>query len=176
MTGRFWVSAFAMLLLIFMTDFVKIALATDNVRWSEKPSKLDIEPIVTVGSVLGAVMVAEAGALLHIGIRWFGLSQMEGVTNSYSFAVLFFLAVFSLLSAREESHFWHSKPSKVLSFALMADALVAVGVCIVGIPGLVRLTWTTVMVIVSYTCLFSLVINDFIKVLLFRYVKRLVRH
>lgn len=176
LTGQFWVSAFAMLLLIFMTDFVKIALATDNVQGSEKPSKLDIGPIVTVGSVLGAVMVVEAGALLYIGINWFGLSQMEGVTNSYSFAVLFFLAVFSLLSAREESHFWHSKPSKVLSFALMADALVAVGVCIVGIPGLVRLTWTTVMVIVSYTCLFSLVINDFIKVLLFRYVKRLVCH
>src|ERR1039458_766421 len=36
-TGKFVVSAFAMLLLVFMTDFAKISLATDNVRPSKKP-------------------------------------------------------------------------------------------------------------------------------------------
>ena len=36
-TGEFVVSAFAMLLLVFMTDFAKISLATDHVRSSKRP-------------------------------------------------------------------------------------------------------------------------------------------
>ncbi len=39
-TGKFVVSAFAMLLLVFMTDFAKIALATDHVQPSKKPETL----------------------------------------------------------------------------------------------------------------------------------------
>ena len=35
-TGKFVVSAFAILLLTFLTDFAKIALANDNVRPSRK--------------------------------------------------------------------------------------------------------------------------------------------
>jgi hypothetical protein len=41
-TGKFVVSAFAMLLLVFMTDFAKIALATDHVRLSKKPETWNI--------------------------------------------------------------------------------------------------------------------------------------
>ena len=41
LTGKFVVSAFAMLLLVFMTDFAKIALATDEVRWSQKAGDLE---------------------------------------------------------------------------------------------------------------------------------------
>ena len=40
-TGKFVVSAFAMLLLVFMTDFAKISLATDNVRPSEETRILE---------------------------------------------------------------------------------------------------------------------------------------
>ena len=46
-TGKFVVSAFAMLLLIFMTDFAKIALATDHVRPSRKPETWNIGGFVT---------------------------------------------------------------------------------------------------------------------------------
>jgi magnesium-transporting ATPase (P-type) len=42
-TGKFVISAFAMLLLTFMTDFAKISLATDNVRPSKKPETWNIE-------------------------------------------------------------------------------------------------------------------------------------
>ena len=40
-TGQFVVSAFAMLLLTFMTDFAKITLATDNVRSVQKAGDLE---------------------------------------------------------------------------------------------------------------------------------------
>jgi len=40
-TGKFVVSAFAMLLLVFLTDFAKISLSTDNVRPSKNPDDLE---------------------------------------------------------------------------------------------------------------------------------------
>ena len=41
-TGKFAMSAFAMLLLVFITDFAKISLATDNVRPSKQPETWNI--------------------------------------------------------------------------------------------------------------------------------------
>ena len=68
MTGKFVVSAFAMLLLVFMTDFAKIALATDAVRPSNKPETWNIGGFVLVSAVLGIAMVAET--LFALWIAW----------------------------------------------------------------------------------------------------------
>jgi H+-transporting ATPase len=65
-TGKFVMSAFAMLLLVFITDFAKISLATDRVRASRKPETWNIGPLITVSVVLGALMVAEALLVLWI--------------------------------------------------------------------------------------------------------------
>ena len=65
-TGKFVVSAFAMLLLTFMTDFAKIALSTDHVRPSKKPETWNIGGFVLASAVLGLAMVAEALLLLRI--------------------------------------------------------------------------------------------------------------
>ena len=67
-TGHFVVSAFAMLLLTFMTDFAKITLATDRVRPSRKPETWNIGGFITVSVVLGVAMVAEA--LLFLYLCW----------------------------------------------------------------------------------------------------------
>ena len=65
-TGKFVVSAFAMLL-VFMTDFAKIALATDHVRPSKKPETWNIGGFIAVSVVLGVAMLAEALLLLFVG-------------------------------------------------------------------------------------------------------------
>ena len=76
-TGKFVVSAFAMLLLTFMTDFAKISLATDHVRPSKKPETWNIGGFVTVSVVLGVAMVAETLFLLWIGWTRFGLATTD---------------------------------------------------------------------------------------------------
>src|SRR5580704_15687468 len=65
-TGKFVVSAFAMLVLTFMTDFAKITLATDRVRPSGKPETWNIGGFITVSVVLGIAMVVEALLLLYL--------------------------------------------------------------------------------------------------------------
>jgi hypothetical protein len=76
-TGKFVVSAFAMMLLRFMRDFAKLALATDHVRSSRKPETLSIGGLITVSVVLGVATVAEALLLLFVGWSRFGLSTND---------------------------------------------------------------------------------------------------
>jgi magnesium-transporting ATPase (P-type) len=106
LTGKFVVSAFAMLLLTFMTDFAKITLATDRVRPSKKPESWKIGGFVLVSVALGIAMVAET--LLFLRICWsiFGLETNDNALHTFSFLLLLYFAVFSVLSARERRPFW----------------------------------------------------------------------
>ena len=60
LTGKFVISSAEMLLLIFMTDFIKLSLSTDNERISKKPCIWEIATLTRVGVILGVAMTIEA--------------------------------------------------------------------------------------------------------------------
>jgi plasma-membrane proton-efflux P-type ATPase len=163
-TGKFVVSAFAMLLLVFMTDFAKIALATDNVRSSKSPETWNIGGYITVSIVLGVLMVVEA--LLFLWIAWsrFGLATADPALCTFCFLMMLYFAVFSVVSARERSWFWRTTPSKTLMSALGADALIGTILTLVGIPDLVALPWWQPLAIFGYAMVACLGVNDALKV------------
>ena len=174
-TGQFVVSAFAMLLLTFMTDFAKITLATDRVRPSRKPETWNIGGFITVSVVLGVAMVAEALLFLYLCWSLFALAPIGDVKDkplhTFSFLILLYFAVFSVVSARERRWFWATLPSKSLIAALTADALVGTVLAFVGLPGLAPLPWQQMLAIFGYAMVSCLVVNDAVKVIL---IKRLV--
>lgn len=168
-TGKFVVSAFAMLLLVFMTDFAKIALATDNVRWSRKPETWNIGGFIAVSVVLGVVMVAEALLLLSVGWWRFDLATNDQALYTFSFLTLLYFAVFSIVSARERRWFWASMPSRALMAALVADALAGTLLAFAGLPTLAPLPWEQVLAIFGYAMVSCLVVNDAVKVAMIRW-------
>jgi magnesium-transporting ATPase (P-type) len=170
-TGKFVVSAFAMLLLVFMTDFAKIALATDHVRPSKKPETWNIGGFTTVSVVLGVAMLAEALFLLWIGWSRFGLATNNDALYTFSFLTLLYFAAFSIVSARERRWFWATMPSKTLVAAVMADALTGTVLTFVGLPGLMPLPGWQPLAIFAYAMVSCLVVNDALKVAM---IKRLV--
>lgn len=169
LTGKFVVSAFAMLLLVFMTDFAKIALATDYVQPSKKPETWDIGGFIMVSVVLGVAMVAEALLLLWIGWSSFGLAINDNALYTFSFLMLLYFAVFSVVSARERRWFWTTMPSKTLIAALTADALAGTLMTFVGLPDLVPLPWGQTLAILGYAMISCLVMNDAIKVAMIKW-------
>jgi H+-transporting ATPase len=168
-TGKFVVSAFAMLLLTFMTDFAKIALATDHVRSSRKPETWNIGGFIMVSVVLGVAMVAETLFLLSIGWEHFGLATNNNALYTFSFLTLLYFAVFSVASARERRAFWSTMPSKSLMAALLADALTGTILTRVGLPGLMPLPWPLILLIFGYAMVSCLLVNDAVKVMMIKW-------
>ncbi len=172
-TGKFVVSAFAMLLLVFMTDFAKIALATDHVRSSGKPETWNIGGFISVSVVLGIAMVVEALFALWFAWARFGLASNDNALYTFSFLTLLYFAVLSIVSARERRWFWATLPAKTLSAALIAEVLAGTALCFVGLPGLAPLPAWQMLAIFVYAMVACLVVNDALKVTL---IRRLVPH
>jgi len=169
-TGKFVTSAFAMLLMVLLNDSAKISLATDNVRPSRNPETWKIGGFITISIVIGVAMVFESLALLGLCWNWFGLASNEGVLHTFSFLIMLDMAVFSIISFRERKSFWRSMPSKALTLALLFDTLLGTLFAIIGIPGLTPLPWWQLLVVLSYSAVMGLVINDTIKVSLIRWL------
>jgi len=168
-TGKFVVSAFAMLLLVFMTDFAKISLATDHVRPSKTPETWNIGGFITVSVVLGVAMVVETLLLLWIGWSHFGLATNNNALYTFSFLMLLYFAVFSVVSARERHWFWATLPSKTFLAAIAADALAGTILTFVGLPGLTPLPWWQTLAIFVYAMVACLVVNDTVKVAMIKW-------
>ena len=164
LTGKFVMSAFAMLLLVFITDFAKISLATDRVRPSKKPETWNIGPLITVSVVMGVLMVAEALLVLWIGWARCGLATSDHALYTFSFLTLLYFAAFSIVSARERRWFWATMPSKPVLAAVLAETLVGTVLTFVGLPGLMPLPWPQTLAIFACAMVSCLVINDAVKV------------
>ena len=163
-TGKFVISALGMVLVVFMTDFVKISLSTDRVRASRMPESWNIAPLVKLSVFIGLLMTIEALGLLAIGWHWLDLGGRPGSLQTFTFETLLFFAIFSILSIRERRAFWASRPSATLFWALVLDACVGVLIGVHGLAELQPLRLGHIAIIIGYSFVFSLIVNDLFKV------------
>ena len=168
-TGKFVMSSFAMLLLVFVTDVAKISLATDRVRSSRKPETWNIGPLITVSVVLGALMVAEALLVLWSGWSRCGLAANNNALYTFCFLTLLYFAAFSIVSARERRWFWATMPSNAVLVAVMAEVLVGTLLTRVGLPGLIPLPWSQTLAIFACAMVLCLLVNDAVKVAMIKW-------
>jgi H+-transporting ATPase len=163
LTGYFVVSALDIVLLLFVVDFVTISLSTDRVRWSRQPEKWNVTGLAKVGVLLGVFTVAELFGLLFLGLRYLGLSNDTGSLQTFAFAALFYLGMFTVLIVRERGLFWDSAPSRTLMATIIADMTLVAVLVTVGIPGMTPIPLTSLALVFSYVLVLSLVVNDRVK-------------
>ncbi len=166
--GKFVISASAMLLMIFMTDFVKISLATDRVQWAPQPARWNIRGQAKTGIVVGLAMTLEAFGLLFIGLHYFRLGADNAALSTFCFELLLFFALFSIFVVREKSHFWHSAPSRTLLFILLADMGLGIILSTFGLLGFKAIPLTQSITVIAYTAACSFIANDLLKVMISR--------
>ena len=99
----------------------------------------------------------------------FGLATNDTALYTFSFLLLLYFAVFSVVSARERRAFWATMPSKALMGALMADAFAGTFLTRVGLPGLLSLPWSETLAIFAYALVSCLVVNDAVKVAMIKW-------
>ncbi len=171
-TGQLVISALGMVLLLLMTDFVKIALATDRVRTSPVPETWNIGPRLAVGAVVGVLMLAEALATFAFGWERFGLAADGGRLESFAFLTLLCFSLASVLSARERRGFWASAPSGALAGALLGAAVGGFAIAAFGLAHLAALPPAALLVPPAGALAGTVLINDPLKIALLRVLER----
>jgi H+-transporting ATPase len=166
LTGDYVVSAFAIILYFFMTDFVKIALSTDHLKWSTKPDVWNVTGLVKVSTTLSLLVIAESLALLYVGLNIFHLTVADQSLYTFTFEILFYSAMFLIFNVRERGHFWNTRPSRTLLIAIISSMIAAIVVTTIGLPGLTPISPAVTLFVVSCSAVFSLIVNDLVKFLL----------
>jgi H+-transporting ATPase len=164
LTGRFVVSTFNMILLLFLSDYVTLSISTDRVRYSEKPEKWNTNGLVKLGISYGSLIIAESLLILYIALSFFGLESDLGKLQTFIFVWLTLSGYYTVLSIRERRHFWESNPSKWLSFALILNTLIVYVISTLGFPGLTPITSQEYLFILAYGFVTCLLLNDLAKV------------
>jgi len=168
LTGRYVVSTFDMILLLFLSDYVTLSLSTDRVRYSKKPESWDITGLVKTGVILGILMVFESLGILYIGLSYYGLLDRIDQLHTFVFNFLTFSGYFTVLSVRERRHFWESRPSRALAISIAINMAIVSLISIIGIPGLAPVDPEKLLVVISYSFVTCLLLNDLVKVFLVR--------
>jgi H+-transporting ATPase len=171
LTGNYAVSAFAIILYFFMTDFVKIALSTDHLNWSKKPDTWNVAGLVRISTILSALVIAESFALLYVALKVFHLTVADQSLHTFTFEILFYSAMFLIFNVRERGHFWNSSPSRTLLMAIILSVIAATVVTTTGLPGLTPIPLSETLLVILFSAAFSLILNDLVKFLLVKKTK-----
>ncbi len=163
LTGHFIVSAFDVVLLLFVIDFVTLSISTDNARWSKTPDTWNITGLVKSSIVLGILVVLESLAILYIGMGLLGISRDYELLKTFSFSILFYFGMMTVFVVRERGHFWYSFPSKSLFYITIIDMIAVALLVTFGFPGLKPIPITDTLVVIGMSAFFSFVVNDLIK-------------
>jgi H+-transporting ATPase len=168
LTGNYVVSAFAIILYFFLTDFVKIALSTDCLQWSPKPDTWNIGGLVKVSTILSMLVIGESFALLYVGMNTFHLTAAKETLYTFTYEILFYSAMFLIFNVRERGHFWNSKPSRTLLLAIVLSIIVSTALTTTGLPGLAPLPFGETLFTMLSSAAFSLTLNDIVKYVIVR--------
>ena len=172
LTRRFIVSAFDVVLLLFLIDFVTLSISSDNAKWSKKPDTWNISGLVKSSIILGILVVLESLATLYVGLGLLGISKNNELLKSFSFSILFYFGMFTVFVVRERGHFWNSLPGKTLLIITIADMIIVAFLLTFGFPGLTPIPITHTLVVIGMAAFFSFVVNDFVKYILLRFKQR----
>ena len=110
------------------------------------------------------MMLIETLFFLWIGWTRFDLSANPNALYTFSFLLLLYFAIFSVLSARERRWFWATMPGNALMASLIVETFTGTLLTRVGLPGLQPLPWSQTLAIFAYAMVACLVVNDTIKV------------
>ncbi|MGC8704688.1 MAG: plasma-membrane proton-efflux P-type ATPase [Athalassotoga sp.] len=163
LTGHFIVSAFDVVLLLFVIDFVTLSISTDNARWSKTPDTWNITGLVKSSIILGILVVIESLAILYIGMGPLGISKDYELLKTFSFSILFYFGMMTVFVVRERGHFWYSFPSKSLFYITIIDMIAVALLVTFGFPGLKPIPITDTLIVIGMSAFFSFVVNDFVK-------------
>ena len=163
------VTAIMIVLLALFNDAPIMAIAYDNVNYSQKPEKWNMHEVLIMATFLGIIGVISSFSIFYIGDRILHLSA--GILQSFMFLKLAIAGHLTIFVARNRGPFWSPPPGKLLFWSAVITKLLATLVVVYGLY-VSPIGWKLTGFVWLYA-LIAFVITDWIKV---RFYKLLDHH
>jgi H+-transporting ATPase len=162
------VTALMIVVLAILNDLPIMMIAYDNAPVAPKPVRWRMNRILTIASILGLLGVVSSFLLLWLAREYFHLDA--GVIQTLVFLKLAVAGHMTVYLARTgQQHFWERPlPSLTLFGTTEITQVAATMIAIYGVF-MTPVGWTIALVVWGYALVFF-VINDLIKVRLFRII------
>jgi H+-transporting ATPase len=157
------VTAIMIVLLAIFNDAPIMAIAYDNVQYSQKPEKWNMREVLRMATFLGIIGVVASFLIFYIGDRILHLSP--STLQSFIFLKLAVAGHLTIFVARNRGHFWSPKPGKLLFWSAIITKLLATLVVVYGIY-VSPIGWKLAGFVWIYA-LVAFVITDWMKVKLY---------
>ena len=162
------VTAVMIVLLALFNDAPIMAIAYDNVHYSQKPEKWNMREVLRMSTFLGIIGVIASFAIFYIGARILYLSP--GVLQSFIFLKLAIAGHLTIFVARNRGHFWSPPPGKLLFWAAVVTKVLATLVAVYGFY-ISPIGWKLAGFVWIYA-LAAFVLTDFLKVQYYKIMDR----
>jgi H+-transporting ATPase len=159
--GTFITTTSQLILLLFLTDFITISLATDKVTPSNHPEKWDIGKMTKVALAISIIVLLEMSIGLFLALNLFFLSIDQ--LRTFVFYMLMVTGVTDVLIVRERRSFWSSSPSKPLLAALFVDLAFVTTLCQIGLNEVLLPLPPVAVLVVLLVAIVMILPKDYVK-------------
>jgi len=161
------VTAVMIVLLALLNDAPIMTIAVDNVGYSNKPERWNMNVILIISTYLGVIGVVASFLLFYIGVVVFHLSVI--IIQSFIFLKLSVAASLTVYVARTKGHFWERKPAKELFLATTTTQILAVIFTVYGII-LPPMGWGLAIFVLIYAFVWF-IITDYLKYYFYKFLR-----
>ena len=154
------VTAIMIVLLALFNDAPIMAIAYDNVKYSNEPEKWNMRVVLGAGSFLGVIGVAVTFSLFYIAEHVLHLDR--SVVQTLMFLKLAVAGHLTIFMTRTRGPFWSIMPSAALFWSAVITKILATLVAVYGFY-ITPIGWELALLVWGYA-LAELVVTDFLKV------------
>ncbi len=163
LTGHKPLTPMLMVLVLFLNDFLTMAISTDRMEVSPQPNLWHTRRILLAGVALAAGRLAFSLSVFLWGHYHLGLDMRH--LQSLTFFTTIFTSQAGVYLLRERRHFWQSPPSRFLIWSSVLGVGVTTILCWSGL--LVRAIPSAVLLTVAASGLVYFFALDWVKVGIF---------
>lgn len=160
------VTAIMIVLLALFNDAPIMAIAYDNVKYSQNPEKWDMRVVLSMATFLGLIGVVSSFTIYYLGQEVLHLSP--GVLQSFIFLKLAIAGHLTIFLTRTRGPFWSIKPSAVLLWSAVFTKLLATLFAVYG-WFISPISWNLALFVWGYAIV-AFLITDFLKVRIYKLI------
>jgi H+-transporting ATPase len=163
------VTAIMIIILAFLNDIPILAIAFDNTKVDERPIRWNMAEVLTVATVLGVLGVIASFGIFYIAEEYMKLPP--AMVQSFIFLKLAIAGHLTIFVTRTERRFWQRPYPAPLLF--WGATLTKVAATLFAVYGwfIAAIGWKYALLVWGYA-LAWFVVNDFIKVWTYRFLRK----